>query len=280
MLFGGESAESYYDEGLTASMRGDLEQAAKLFERAIQLDNSLAAAYHQLGKCHLRLGQPEKAVSLISQVTAKRPNQIPPQLDLGSAYLALGEVKRAQEIFENIVAKRPTNSRSHLGLAQCAFEQGRWDESMIYANNAINIGGASFGAFFLLGRAALAAGLENVMLEAFQRADGIIEKALESSPESPEAYYFRGELHFTKSDFRRALELFLEAEKYMRPDKHYAAFGAQFTYLDVLGKQAVCQMQQGNREEAKALAERILEKDPEHQVARAILEPEPGQQPG
>jgi len=271
MLFGGETAESYYDEGLTASMKGDFEQAIGLFERAIQLDNSLSAAYHQLGKCYLRLGKAQKAVNFISQVTAKRPNQIPAQLDLANAYLALNDVKRAQDIFEGVVSARPTNPRGHLGLAQCAFELGRWDETIIYTNNAINTGGSSFGAFFLLGRAALAAGNEMMMIEAFQRADAILEKAIESSPEAPEAYYFRGELYFAQGDFPKALEMFQETESYIKSDKHYAAFGAQFTLIDVLAKQAICHKQRSNMEGARAIAERIVEKEPGHPVARAIL---------
>lgn len=271
MLFGGETAESYYDEGLTASMKGDLEQAVKLFEQAIRLDNSMAAAYHQMGKCYLRLGDAPKAVQLIGQVASKRPNQIPPQLDLASAYLAQGQVKKAQDIFTRIVEAKPTNPRGYLGLAQCSFEQGRWEETIIYTNNAINTGGASFAAFFLLGRAALAAGNEAVLAEAFHRAEAILEKAIESSPDAPEAYYFRGELKFVQEDFSHALEYFREAEARIQQGKHYAAFGAQFNHLDVLGKQAICLGQLANRDECMAVAERILEEDAEHPVARKIM---------
>ncbi|HNT87522.1 MAG TPA: tetratricopeptide repeat protein, partial [Candidatus Hydrogenedentes bacterium] len=61
MAFGGESAESYYDEGLTAAMKGDVEQAIALFKQAVQLDSSFLAAFHQLARCYLRTGQSEKA---------------------------------------------------------------------------------------------------------------------------------------------------------------------------------------------------------------------------
>ena len=60
--FGGDNAESYYDDGLTASMKGDLERAITCFEKAIHLDRSLAAAYHQIAKCYLRLGLGRRAV--------------------------------------------------------------------------------------------------------------------------------------------------------------------------------------------------------------------------
>ncbi len=44
MAFGGDDAESYYDEGLTASMRGDLVRAVQNFEKTIHLYNTMAAA--------------------------------------------------------------------------------------------------------------------------------------------------------------------------------------------------------------------------------------------
>ena len=41
MAFGGENAESYYDEGLTALMKGDVAHAEEYFTRAIQMDRTL-----------------------------------------------------------------------------------------------------------------------------------------------------------------------------------------------------------------------------------------------
>ncbi|MCH7909739.1 MAG: hypothetical protein IIB38_08995, partial [Candidatus Hydrogenedentes bacterium] len=61
MAFGGETADSYYDEGLTASIHGDLAAAASHFEKAIHLDNSMGPAYHQLGKCYTRMGRSKAA---------------------------------------------------------------------------------------------------------------------------------------------------------------------------------------------------------------------------
>ena len=68
MLFGGENAESYYDEGLTAAMKGDFEKAVAHFQKATTLDGAFAAAWYQLGRCWLRLGRVPEAVSQVLPV--------------------------------------------------------------------------------------------------------------------------------------------------------------------------------------------------------------------
>ena len=68
MAFGGESAESYYDEGLTASMKGDMAHAIGYFRKAIQLDRGFLAAQHQLGRALTRIGRNEDAVGLLREV--------------------------------------------------------------------------------------------------------------------------------------------------------------------------------------------------------------------
>mgnify|MGYP001595381879 FL=1 len=102
MAFGGENAESYYDDGLTASKKGDLAKAIDCFERAIRLDSTYAVAYHQLGKCYMRLGQAQRAVDILMQVVRKRPNLGPARLDLGVALLAAGNTRGARKEFEQL----------------------------------------------------------------------------------------------------------------------------------------------------------------------------------
>ena len=84
MAFGGENAESYYDEGLTASMKGDMARAVQCFEKAVRLDNTFAAAYHQLGKCYLRLGQAQQAIDLLQQLFSGVRRKRPPAATRGT----------------------------------------------------------------------------------------------------------------------------------------------------------------------------------------------------
>ena len=73
MPFGGENAESYYDEGLTSAMKGDMDAALEHFSKALKMDPSLSAAEYQIGRCQLRLGQAQKAVQTLTSVLTKMP---------------------------------------------------------------------------------------------------------------------------------------------------------------------------------------------------------------
>jgi len=272
MAFGGETAESYYDEGLTASMKGAIPQAIAHFERAIQLDNSFASAYHQLGKCYLRLGNPKKAMAFLEQVVAAKPKQVPARVDLAYALLDLKRTEEARNAFASVTAEKPDNGRAQLGLAYCAFHEGQWDSAATLAQTAVNVGGANFAALFLLGRATRLAGWPDMAVEHFKRADVLLEKSIETSPDQPEGYYLRGELHFVQEEFVKALDNYRAAEDRAEPEQHYAAYGEHFGRIDILAKRGLCLQRLGRVEAAQKAGAQILQIDPENKIGQALGE--------
>ncbi|HNR29433.1 MAG TPA: tetratricopeptide repeat protein [Candidatus Hydrogenedentes bacterium] len=272
MAFGGESAESYYDEGLTAAMKGDVEQAIALFKQAVQLDSSFLAAFHQLARCYLRTGQSEKAAELLRRVLAINPRLVPPRVDLGFALLELGHAEEARKHFSDAIAIKENDARAHLGLSQCAYDECQWDAATELARAAVNLGGANFAGLFLLGRAARLAGFLEDAAEALTRADALLEKSIESSPEAPEAYYLRGEVCFVKEDYTKALDFFRAAEDRAEPGRRYTSYGETFTRADVLAKRGLCLQHLGRIENARELGEQILLLDPNHRLGAALAD--------
>ena len=270
MAFGGDTPESYYDEGLTAAMRGEYEAAIGFFKQAVQLDNSFLAAFHQMAKCHLRLGRAEKAQELLRQVLQVKPNQMPPRVELGFALLETGHTAEAREHFNKVLDARPNTARAHLGLAQCSFQEGQWSAAAEMARTAILHGGANFAALLLLGRAARLAGFLEESAESLQQADSLMEKTIETSPDAPEGYYLRGEAHLAREDYAGALEHFRAAGDRSEPAKTYGAYGLHFTHVDVMAKQGVCYQRLGKPDHARELGERILKIDPDHKLGAAL----------
>lgn len=268
--FGGDNADSYYDEGLTASMKGDLAAAVAHFERCIHMDNRNSAAYHQLGKCYYRLGKAAKAVNLLAQVIAVKPKLLPAKVDLAWAKLALGETGDARQIFGDVLNAKPDNAKAQLGLAQCAFDEGQWEAAMQQAQQAILTGGANFGVFFLLGRAGKLADRAEIYPEALKRAESLMEKSIDSNPEAPEGYYLRGEVRFIQEDFSKAMEDFRAAEDRADSEKHYSAYGEHFTRLDMIAKRGLCLQRMGRAEAAQEAGEKLLKLDPENRIGKML----------
>jgi len=264
--FGGETAESYYDEGLTASVKGDLGRAVHCFEKAIHLDNTMATAYHQLGKCYARLGRYKKAITLLSQVVQKRPGLVTARLDLGHALLGLGEAKAARTHFEAVLNVEPGNAKALLGVAEAESKAGNWEQALKFAELSQQIGGQNFTVLIVLGRAAKHMGQADVAVRSFQRADKLIEKYLETNPEKPEGHYLRGEIAREGENDAAALQHFREAEKFAEPGRAYLAYGESFTMTDIVVRQAICLKRMGQLDAARQLANVIVKLDPNHPV--------------
>jgi len=270
--FGGETAESYYDEGVTAQMKGDISLAIKHFERAAQLDRTYVAAYHQLGKCYLRLGDTEKAVKLLRDVLAVKPRIVAARVDLGMAYVDAKQTDEAVHVFNEVLSLKPNQARAQLGLAQCQYEKGNWLEASGYAQQAIANGGANFSACFLLARAARKEGDPETAAENFERADAIMKKSIETSPDNPEGYYLRGEVAFAQDQISQALDHYTAACDRAIAGKHYAAYGERFTRAGVLLKRAACLQAMGNQLGAESAAKEALALEPDNAAAKAFLQ--------
>ncbi len=270
MVFGGETADSYYDEGVTASMKGDVAAAIRHFEKALQLDPYHVASCHQLGRCHQRLGKLQQAVECFYRAIKARPNPLPPRLDLGFALLEGGNGTKAADIFQGVLNAKPDNARAMLGLGCCAFERGEWDLAFTLATQAVTNGGANFAALFLQARAAQLVGLFEVALTAFDESDRLMERSIESTPDQPEAYYLRGELYFARENFAAALDAFQAAHDRMDPAAHYYSYGQHFEHPDVLERIGMSLLRLGRHEDARKSAALILAMRPKSRIGAML----------
>ena len=272
MPFGGESAEGYYDEGLTASLRGELDQAIASFQKAIQLDPHYYAARHQLAKCMMRIGQPRQAVELLETVRRARPNQAAVLADLGNALLALDMPSEAYQQFSDAITAEPDNSRALLGLAEVAFSEGKWAAAQDLARQSLLHGGPNIRALVLLGRTArLNSDMEN-WRAALEEADNLLQKALELNTSQPENYFMRGEVAFARDQFSTALQYYRDAADRCVENRYYAAHGEMFTICDAMARQGLCFLRLDKPDRARELGEQVLRRNPNHVLGKSLLE--------
>jgi tetratricopeptide (TPR) repeat protein len=275
MVFGGETAESYYDEGLTASMQGNLPRAVEYFQQAVKLNPNYIAAWHQLGKCYLRLGDAQTATRVLLHVIQAKPNQPAAYLDLGYAYLQLGKIVEARQQFKTAEALRAGDPKALLGLAQCAFAEGQWQESLLAAQALANTQRDNFAVHFLIGRAAWILGQTQVAMEALQRAEKLLKQSLETNPEQPEPYFLQGDIYHLTGNVREALRSYETALRYATKNRGYSYYGVHFSYADILGKCGVCCQKLGLHQDAQRYGRSLLELDPNSKLGQALIQKTP-----
>jgi tetratricopeptide (TPR) repeat protein len=108
-----ERAEFYYNLGcayLASKNRDKL--AAKMFERAVQLNPRFASAYNNLSYAYLIEHSYDKAISQYKEAIAKNPNLVKPHFNLGLTYFYLQRQDEAYQEFQKVLKLDPENKKA------------------------------------------------------------------------------------------------------------------------------------------------------------------------
>jgi superkiller protein 3 len=108
-----------------------LDAAAAAFERALALDEAMAAAHNGIGRVCYHTGPAEAAVAAYTRAIALDPHYIDPVYGLGILYSAqLGEYAKAVAVFERGLEHNPGNAFLTASLGSTYARMGRFDEAL------------------------------------------------------------------------------------------------------------------------------------------------------
>ena len=271
MLFGGETAQSYYEEGLTAAIKGNLPFAENCFKQALQLDAQLYNAQYQLGKCLLRMGQPLIALKHLQLAEAHLPALIFPKIESGYALLLLNKVEEARNSFSEALQIKANDPRAVMGLARCAEKEQQWGTVVGLTQHAIELNYSHFDTHLLLAYASDQCNEPEIAQRNYGQAIELMDQSIDANPEQPTGYYLRGKTYFFQEHFSAALSDFETALEKADKNTHYAAYNDHFTILDILCMQGHCQELSGKNEEASGTGERILELAPDNEIGKRLI---------
>lgn len=104
--------------GMQAAARGDRQEAARLFEAAIDLDAANAPAHLNLGDLRLAEGDTAAAVGIWERLVERAPDRAYLTFTrLDSAYQSLGQPDRFADLCSRLVAANPQDWRVRLAMA-------------------------------------------------------------------------------------------------------------------------------------------------------------------
>jgi tetratricopeptide (TPR) repeat protein len=289
-------AEAHYLLGLCQRDTQESAGALASLKRAIALAPALLAAREELADLYLRLG---RAQDWLEQLEALRALDPSPARDVtvGLAYAKAGQAERAVLTLRHAAERHPTYKHTYVALGRVWFEaaQARNDrielgKALEALQNAVEVENNS-DAYLLFGRALLLAADD-------ERAEQMLQQATLKLPVDPQAFYYLAEASEKRGHHESARRALLDYVALAGEDldgRRRAALAARIGDLsmqigdfplalayyeraapsmaadtDFTVKLAEARWRGGDIVAARAMVDKVLEKDPTHSAARAL----------
>ncbi len=303
-------AQEYIDSG-------DYEAATIEIEKAIKLDDNAPEAFLLKGFMHMTLGELTEAQKALLYVEenisqlVEEGNKYQALLNLGNLYYQKGEFKIGIEYFNKALEKNSQDAELYNAIGLSYMQLGEKVLAKENYTNAIDIDQNNFYAYGNLAALFLEEGKINtglneintamninpyvpqffVIKARLQEANNQIEEAIATYTQAiglwedfGDAYYLRGELFMTSSEYLKAIEDFSKAKDYgivegllgmgfayqglMQYEDSITAFTEYMINLDAIDLRALYHMavsyyQLGNYAETINVLDEIIKLEPE-----------------
>jgi tetratricopeptide (TPR) repeat protein len=100
-----------------------LEEAEQLIRRALELDDTRAERWGQLGSIQMNRNEARAALESFQKAAQRNPDLVGIQFHLGRAYRALGETENARLAYEESIRRNPTDTEAINNLAALLEDQ-------------------------------------------------------------------------------------------------------------------------------------------------------------
>ena len=247
-----ETAEAHNSAGNTFLARGQLDQAADAYRRAIGLDPDLAEPHYNLGIASDRLGDLEQAAACYARAIRLKPAYAQAHLNLGSVYRRLGRLDEAVASYRRAIALRPTDPLAFNNLGNALSRLGRLDEAVAAFRQAASLRPDYVQAHYNLGVVLRDRGLHDEGAAAFRRVLALTPDHVEGNNNLGVALLALGKPEEAAESFRRALA--------HKPDHAAAHNNLGIAWLD-----------QGRLDAAAAAFERAISQQPDFAKAHYNL---------
>jgi Flp pilus assembly protein TadD len=133
-------ARSHRLLGCLLALRGEEDQAAVAFDRALALDATNSETLYNLGTLLLRRGEAAPAARLLEDAASLRPGHVPTWNNLAKAYFEVGLPELAVASYEEALLRGPSNARALANLARLADAAGLEDAAAAYRGRLASAG--------------------------------------------------------------------------------------------------------------------------------------------
>ena len=195
--------------------QGDAQSASQLLNEVLRQQPNNLRAYEMLVQTDVQLGRRDLAERHLAQLLNLDPKNAKGNHLLGTLQIARKNFLLAEASFRTSIETEPTSSALN-DLAWVLLEQGKLDEAIRYAAEAVEINDKNYAAWDTLGVARLRSGLVD-------EAQTAILRAMEFAPQDPEIMLHMAQVYEQKGMDEEALTLadsLLNRANEMRPEAY------------------------------------------------------------
>ena len=127
----------YYDQGVTFSKQGRLEQAITAWEKVIEINSNHTKAHYNLGIAYRQSNQIDKAIDAWNKAVSLEPNNSRTYNNLGAAYISQGKLDDAEAILNKAITINENYAKAHYNMARLYAQKKQNQQSLKYLQKAI-----------------------------------------------------------------------------------------------------------------------------------------------
>jgi tetratricopeptide (TPR) repeat protein len=109
----------------------DYSRAVKAFDRALELDPSLARAHYFSGLAQLHWEHDAEALAEFNAALKLTPDDPDPKIGIGYLYIQQGKHADSIELFRSVIATHPENGNAHYQLGKLLLDGGKAEEAVV-----------------------------------------------------------------------------------------------------------------------------------------------------
>lgn len=235
--------------GATCFFLGDLERSRRVLERALELSPSYPKARYYYALLLYALGEKQAAVEQLSGGSIELDRPAAAGVSLGLMHLREGNLEEAMAVLREVLDAGGESADVLYFLGEVHLRMGRVEEAERLLRKALAVNPS-----FLRAREKLS--LILVRRGAYEEAEQVIGANVE---EFADIYKIMGDIRFFRGDIDAAEQMYRRSLEVNRE------------YSDAALSLALTLRKKGNEDEANALLVKILEREPEHVVARNLV---------